>query len=220
MLLVRWIGGMAFGVVRRGSRYGMRSLLLATSLCCVAMGTWAIYVQPYRDQAASLAKVNELGGLSTIVAARGPAWHRWLVETMVGSKQFVHVDRVDLRRCKVRAADLPSLGGLRFLRTLYLDRAEVTDANIVVVARMAELQELSLTYTSLTDDGLAAVAKLPKLRSLHMTGVPITDDSVDSLARTATLEAIYVRWTRITSHGASKLAAILPNCRVYHHEIQ
>jgi Leucine Rich repeat len=220
MSLIRWIVAKVFGVARRGSRFGMRSLLLATSLCCVAMGTWAIYVQPYRDQAASLAKVSELGGLSSSVAARGPAWQRWLVETMVGPKQFVQVDRVDLRRCKVRAADLPSLGGLRFLRTLYLDRAEVTDAGVVVVARMAELQELSLTYTPLTDDGLAAVATLPKLRSLHMTGVPITDDSVESLARATTLEAIYLRWTRITSHGASKLAALLPNCRVYHHEIQ
>jgi hypothetical protein len=220
MSRLRWIGALPYSAIRRGSRFGMRSLLLATSLCCVAMGVWTVYVQPYRDQAASLAKVSELGGLASSVGAPGPGWHRWLVETMVGPNQFVHVNRLDLRGRRVRASDVQSLNGLRFMRTLYLDRAEVTDSNVAVLGRMNELQELSLTYTQITDGGLATIVKLPKLRSLHLTGVPISDASVESLAQASLLEAVYLRWSGVTSQGAQRLAAALPKCRVHHHQIQ
>jgi hypothetical protein len=184
------------------------------------MGAWTVYVQPFRAQAASLAKVGDLGGSTSGVTAHGPGWHRWLVETMVGRDQFIHIERADLRTCRVTAADVPSLAGLPFLKALHLDRAEVTDANVAALTRMTELQELSLTYTRISDDGLAQIVRLPNLRTLHLTGVPISDKSVNTLATAEALQELYVRWTKITAKGAGALQHALPNCLVHHHEIQ
>lgn len=220
MPLFHSMGAFASGLFRRGSRFGMRTLLIIMSLCCVAMGAWTIYVQPFRAQAASLAKVGDLGGSTSGVAASGPVWHRWLIEAMVGKEQFVHVERADLRNCRVSAADVPLLAGLKFLKTLHLDRAEVTDENIAALTRMTNLRELSLTYTRISDEGLAQIARLPNLRTLHLTGVPISDASLKPLAAAAELRELYVRWTRITADGANKLQKALPNCMVHHHEIQ
>ncbi|MBA3481520.1 MAG: hypothetical protein H0T51_06870 [Pirellulales bacterium] len=220
MPIIRSTGEKAIGVLRRGSRFGMRTLLLATSVVCIAMGAWTIYVQPFRAQAASRARVGDLGGKTSAVTATGPDWHRWLVETMVGSDQFIHVDRADLRGCRVSAADVPPIAGLRYLKTLYLDRAEVTDENIAALARMSELEELSLTYTSISDEGLARIAALPSLRTLHLTGIPITDASLGSLAHAPWLREIYIRWTKVTPDGVERLRRALPNCQIHHHVIQ
>lgn len=220
MPIFRSAGEQAIGVLRRGSRFGMRTLLLVTTLVCVAMGAWTIYVQPFRAQAASRVQVSDLGGTTSALTAPGPNWHRWLVETMVGPEQFIHVARADLRGCRVSSADVPPIAGLRYLKTLYLDRAEVTDENIAALASMSELEELSLTYTSVSDKGLARIATLPSLRTLHLTGVPITDASLDSLAHAPWLREIYIRWTKVTPEGVERLQRALPNCQLHHHVIQ
>ena len=70
------------------------------------------------------------------------------------------------------AWQLGLIAGLRYLKTLYLDRAEVTDENIAALARMSELEELSLTYTSVSDEGLARFGKVvSKVPAHRMTDV-------------------------------------------------
>lgn len=210
----------ARGLRRRLARFSMRTLLVLMSVCCVAMGAWTVYVQPYRAQSASLAHVLELGGTVQSVSANGPAWQRPLVESMVGSKQFIHVEKVDFRGLRVSAADVSALSGLRYLKSLYLDRAEVNDGNIGALAAMTALEDLSLVYTQISDSGLSRLAGLTKLRTLYLTGVPITDASVPTLAARPSLRELYIRWTKISSDGALRLVESLPECAVHHHEIQ
>lgn len=206
--------------VRRPFRFSIRSFLVFTALCCLALGAWSLYVQPYRDQAVSLSRLADLGGTTTSVGAAGPAWQRWLVQAFVGSQGFVEVRTADLRGRKITAADVQSLSGLIFLESLRLDRAELNDENVAAIARMSDLTELSLTYTKLSDEGLRDLIRLPKLEKLHLTGVPVTDDGVALLASMSSINELFIRWTKITNDGAERLRASLPNCRIHHHEVQ
>jgi hypothetical protein len=198
----------------------MRTLLVLMSICCVAMGTWSVYVQPFRDQAASLAKVAELGGTTTSVSANGPDWQRRLVETILGKDQFINVQTADLRNCRVNAADVETLAGLRYLKSFLLDRAEVNDSNVAVLKVMSPLEELSLTYTQVSDDGLRQLTQLANLHTLHLTGAPITDASVEELSAMLSLRELYIRWTKISPDGVARLRQALPACAIHHHVLR
>jgi hypothetical protein len=198
----------------------MRTLLAFMTAVAVAMAVWSAYVQPFRAQRDALTKIAALGGQSSSVAASGPNWQKWLVETMVGSNQFVHVVTADLRHSRVTSADVSTLAGLKFLKVLYLDRAEVTDSNVSALSQMSDLETLSLTYTRLTDEGLAQLVRLRKLRVVYLTGVPITDKAVNTLSSMSMLQELYIRWTRISTSGALRLRKKLTSCAVHHHEIR
>ena len=202
----------------RPLRFSIRSFLVFTALCCLALGAWSLYVQPYRDQAASLTRLSDLGGTTSTVGAAGPPWQRWLVELFVGPQGFVEVRTADLRGRKIAAEDVQSLSGLSYFQSLRIDRVEVNDENIAAIARMSNLKELSMTYTKIGDDGLREVTRLPKLEKLHLTGVPVTDKGVAILASMPAVSELFIRWTMITNDGAERLRALLPNCRVHHHE--
>ncbi|MCC6494290.1 MAG: hypothetical protein IT424_14860 [Pirellulales bacterium] len=203
----------------RASRFSLRSLLLLTVACCAVLGVWTVHVQPFRDQAASLKGVTEMGGTFETVRVDGPAWRRWIVQRMVGPDSYVHVRRVDLRGRTVSADGVSALAGLRFLENLYLDRAEVNDDAALALAPMQGLQELSLCYTGLSDQGLVRLGPMPHLRTLYLTGVPVSDASVDNLARHAELAEVYLRWTGFTASGVAELKARLPQCAVHHHQL-
>jgi hypothetical protein len=220
MAKLRPIMASTLRLVLRPLRFSIRSFLVFTAFCCLALGAWSLYVQPYRDQAVSLLRLGEMGGTTTSVGAAGPHWQRWLVEAFVGPQGFVEVRTADLRGRKIIAADVQSLSGLIFLESLRLDRAELNDQNIAAIARMSDLTELSLTYTKLSDEGLRDVIRLSKLEKLHLTGVPVTDDGVALLASMSSINELFIRWTKITNDGAERLRASLPNCRIHHHEVQ
>ena len=80
----------------RWKRFSLRTLFVFTTACCLLLGTWSAYVNPYRLQSRSLAEVNRLQGQSFIEPADGPAWQRWLVTALLGADSFVHVTTVDL----------------------------------------------------------------------------------------------------------------------------
>lgn len=218
MARLRRIAIAALRIMRRPLRFSIRTFLGFTAICCAVLGAWSLYVEPFRNQAVSLAKLDEMGGTSTTVGASGPAWQRWLVEAFVGPQGFVEVRTVDLRRSHVTAEDVKSLAGLIYLQSLRIDRSELNDENISAIGRMSDLTELSMTYTKLSDDGLRFISQLPKLEKLQLTGVPITDAGITQLASMVSINELFIRWTKITNSGAERLRQALPNCRVHHHE--
>ena len=66
---------------RRWTRFGLRLLLVAMCVSCLILGTWSVYVKPFRDQALAVKVVSELRGTMEAQGAAGPAWQRWLVTT-------------------------------------------------------------------------------------------------------------------------------------------
>ena len=65
------------------NRYSLRALFLLTTLCCVLLGLWSVYVEPFRRQARSIAAIQQYAAEVITEEADGPAWQRWLVTTML-----------------------------------------------------------------------------------------------------------------------------------------
>jgi hypothetical protein len=200
--------------------FSLRTLFILMTLCCLVVGTWSVYVNPYRMQLRSLATVYRLQGNAQKSNAEGSGWQRWLVKTSLGEDTFVYVTEVDLRGCQVDDAALRSLTGLAHVETLKLDLTQITDDGIGALRSMPLLKTLHLRHTKLSDPAAATLAALPRLETVYLTGTRLTDDAVSVLAERTTMTTIFIRWTKITNAGAARLAAALPRCAVHHHALE
>jgi hypothetical protein len=200
-------------------RFSLRTMFVLMTLCCLLVGTWSVYVSPYRNQLQSLAIVDRLQGNSAKLRASGPAWHRWLVTTFLGEEAFMYVTQVDLSGKKVDDNALQALSGLTHLEKLTLDYTQITDDGTAVLGSMPALQYLSLRYTHIADRSATNLAPLPALHSLILTGTKLTDAAVNELAKHDSLKELFIRWTIITNVGADRLQKALPNCAIYFHAL-
>ena len=200
-------------------RYSLRGLFVAMTLCCVLLGLWSAFVNPFRQQAESLAVLRRLSVEVRTYPAQGAAWQRWLVTTMLGDDAFVEVEGIELRGPRIDDAAIKELSGLRQLRSLTLEQTGVTDAGLSVLKSMHDLQDLTLSYSLVTDRGIEQLKSLPKLATLKLTGTKITDALVPELAKFPALQTLYLRFTRVTDEGVAKLRELAPNCTVFHHAL-
>jgi hypothetical protein len=82
---------------------------------------------------------------------------------------------------------------------LEMANPDVTDQTLVFIKDCKDLRELDLNRTQVGDDGLAVIAGLPKLEVLHMRGTKVTDAGFKKyLEPLATLKQIDFRDTGVT----------------------
>lgn len=205
--------------IRRGIRFSLRSLLLLMTACCLGLGVWTTYVQPYRNQAAALLLVSQCQGTASVEVDTGPNWHRWLVVSFLGEDKFVQVLAVDLRETNPSEELLRSLGNLRHLRNLYLDRTDMDDTLLRGLTPLKQLRTLSLRYTPITGQGVTSLVELPQLEALVLSGTKLSDADVSSLGKCTELRELYIRWTGMTISGVEQLREALPACEIHHHEL-
>jgi hypothetical protein len=203
----------------RAKRFSLRTLFALMTVSCIVLGLWSVYVNPFRRQAQSLAVVNRLQGDFEWEGADGPAWHRWLVTTLLGERAFVHVTKVDLSNRKVGDDELTALSGLIFVNEMRLEHTQVGDDGAAALSSMKELSSLSLSRTRITDGGLKSLASLPRVEQLALTGTKISNAAAYELAKLQSLRELYIRWTQVTAVGAQTIEELLPNCAVYYHEL-
>ncbi|GAB4111163.1 MAG: ribonuclease inhibitor [Acidobacteriota bacterium] len=68
------------------------------------------------------------------------------------------------------------------LQRLWLDRSNVSSADLAVVRRLAHLSYLNLYGTAVTDKGLEPLAELPKLSNLYLWQTLVTGPGIQALA--------------------------------------
>src|SRR5262245_3292481 len=85
------------------------------------------------------------------------------------------VTEVILSDTAVGAAGLKAVARLKGLKTLELNRTQVTDEDISLLRGCANLTNLDLNWTKVTDAGLKDIAALPRLTRLALTGTKVTD---------------------------------------------
>jgi Leucine Rich repeat len=200
-------------------RFSLRMLFVLMSICCLLLGLWSVYIQPFRDQAQALAVVNKLQGEAILTSAPGPAWQRWLVTVMLGEERFIEATQVSLAGRPVDDETLRSLAGLIHVRDLNLDGTEISDNGMAALRSMKDLDSLSLRYTNISDRAIPTLSESPKLRELHLTGTRISDKAVETLAKLHSLRQLFIRWTRISDNGAQQLRQRMANCRIHHHAL-
>jgi hypothetical protein len=147
---------------------------------------------------------------------------------------------LNLYRTSVGDAGLQALSVLPRLAHLPLGETGVTDAGLVHVATMKSLRYLGLRATNVTDAGIHHVSALTDLRGLHLGETTVTDAGVRKLLKVTGLERLWLHDTRITDgsatvlgslgrlrelyvyrthltiDGARRIAAALPQCKVFY----
>lgn len=191
-------------------------MFVLTTVVCVGLGLWSVYLQPFRTQTMSVAALNKYHANYTTMPADGPAWQRWLVTRVLGEEAFVRVDGVELSDTRFDDQAAKALVGLSSLRRLNLERTQVSDAGLASIAALARLEALSLAYTRVTDRGVPILRALPKLAELKLTGTEVSDASVAELTQLPAIKSLYARWTQISEAGASQFRELAPNCELHH----
>jgi internalin A len=113
-------------------------------------------------------------------------------------------------------AILRRLAELDNLRSLSLNRSEVTDAGLVQLGRLRKLTKLELAGTKVTDAGLARLKAFPELASLTLGGSGFTDAGLKHLRELAALRELWLSQdTEFTDKGIAQLRTARPRLRVY-----
>jgi hypothetical protein len=209
---------------RWGLRFSMRSLLIAVTIFCVALG-WRL--NRARQQREAIKAIKEAGGwvyydyqnYDTKTGTfhleaqpweperlRGPVgidfWH-----DVIGVNMSYHAEggkRWDNKQPAVNiSGHLEHLPRLRFLA---LTEHSVDDAGMRYVSELKELEDLIYwDATEITDVGAAQLRRMPRLRHLYLEASEIGDAGLQTLARLEGLEELILQGNNITDEGLTSL---------------
>ncbi len=109
---------------------------------------------------------------------------------------------------KFLAESVASLMKLRNLQSLSLDRAPVTDADVVHLKGLTDLEHLDLSHTLVTDHGLVHLQALAQLRTLRVNQTDITDAGLECLQAFASLEELSLAESKVSDEALVHVTAL------------
>lgn len=206
------------------TRFGLRTLLVATTIFSVWLG---LYVHRVRRQKAAVAAIRDYGGWVHYDFQEAPAGSLkfdvqvapnlpvWLVNAL-GEDFFYDVLEVNLvysydsgqreDNINVSGDVLEKLVALPEVRQLLICKGQATDEGLKYVATLRKLESLYMWGPSeITDAGVAHLAGLPKLTKLHLSKSRVSDESLKTLGRLPSLEKMTVQGNKFTDAGLAYL---------------
>jgi hypothetical protein len=208
---------------RWGLRFSMRSLLIAVTVFCVALG-WRLHRA--KQQSEAVEAIKDAGGwvyydyqkydpntgeFDAQAQPWEPAWLRGSVgidfwHDAIGLNMQEGNTRWEHEQTPVNiSAHLAHLPRLKFLA---LTKHTVDDAGMHYVSGLKELEELFYwDALGITDVGATHLRGMPRLRYLFMEATDIGDAGLQSLAKLEGLEALVLpQGNNITDEGLASLA--------------
>ncbi len=95
-----------------------------------------------------------------------------------------------------------------------LNGTDVSDSDLVHLAKIPRIRYLRLARTNVTDKGMEAVRDLSYLESLDISGTQVSDDGLMLLSEMPSLRVIDVAATGVTSDGIARFKKFAPRCVV------
>ena len=123
------------------------------------------------------------------------------VVTKSGQRGAVKAIRLDGDRVTDAALEPIKDIDPRFLTSLSLVNARVSDEGMVHLEGLTNLLELDLTNAQITDHGLTRLREFENLRSLNLSGCQITDAGLAHCMELKNLNALYLNHTQVTGAG-------------------
>jgi hypothetical protein len=164
---------------------------------------------------AQFARIRKLDGLLIDRPVHGPTGAKPSADSIAKLATCRQLTLLSLDRCDVNDHTVEILArGLPQLKELFLRKTKVTDASLPFLRAMERLEVLALDETAVSSDGLTKLAGHPALKELWLTGTTITDDVIPFLARLPKLEKIWLSDTHVTAEGAALLRSASPHVRV------
>jgi hypothetical protein len=205
---------------RRMLRYSLRSLLVAVTVLCVALGFWVNGAQRQRQAVADITAAGgvvrydfEYHGQATWRAVDGELpGPDWLCR-LLGVDLF---DNVTYAELTYDATDdtVAHVGGLERLQELHLGNSQVGDAGVAHLSGLTRLEVLWLYDTQVTDTGLALLRDLRSLQVLELDGAQVSDAGLEHLTGLNRLQVLSLEDTQVTDAGVQRLQQALPGCTI------
>lgn len=211
-----------FVIWARGlTRFRLRTLLLAITLICVALG---VHVRRKRFDHFVAEQIRPFGGHIfydyQVDAAENPRPSapspvpRWLAK-FVGDDFFSRPAWLSLGSDEADDATFELIGQSTSLRVVMLDCRCVTATGIAHLAALSKLRFLDLSRTPVDDDTVTIVVGMKYLRLLRLGYTRITDRAVGELRHCTNLRYLEMQHTAITRAGYESLKVALPACTIY-----
>jgi hypothetical protein len=167
-------------------RFRLRTLLIVTTLLCLALGLLlreAIDYKRRKDGAAAL--VASLGGtIQRVGWSLEPSnGSNWLSRIVLDVEHQESLWAVDLSGTAVSKADLATLAKCDWIRVLSLANTKTGDADLAPLTRLAKLRQLDISRTAVGDAGLPQLKKLRRLVELKTEGSKVTYAGLAELDR-------------------------------------
>jgi hypothetical protein len=172
-------------------RFGMRAMLVLTTIVCVGVA-WR--VSQYQARKQLIANIRAAGGTFG-VAISGP---RWLRDQVGDDEYFYEPVRISFGPM----TGLPPADGIQLNAVLSGCRS------------LNRLEVLDLRGSSINDESLAIIAELPTVRILRLSNTKVTDAGLEHLRELPRLEFIWIGGTEITNSAIGRFKAVRPGCKI------
>lgn len=129
-------------------------------------------------------------------------------------KELPHLHKLALGKSSLSVASTKAIAECAQLRTLYVARSGLTDAELEPLKALKLLEALDAGENpQITDKGMATVKQLERLRALELGRTAITDAGLFELQGLDGLRKLSVFDTKVTEAAAQKFVDVMPNLR-------
>jgi len=195
---------------RRWLRFSLASLLIVTTVLCIAL---AVLFNRVRRQRSAVEAFRAAGGKVDYDYSfefgsgvrEPPPGSTWL-RPIVGDEMFQRPAFVWLRGERITDALLiEHLGGVWPTEFLSIASPRATDAAMDEVAALRELKTLYINCPEITDAGFQKLNRLKKLTTLSITSQRMTDAAMTDLASLPEVSLLELHCPLLTPAGVRKL---------------
>jgi hypothetical protein len=206
-------------IPHRCRRFTLRALLIAVTVLCICFGWPGLRIHQAEIQHQSIDGLLQgpsspgCFGYSYQYSDDGmdarirPAIPGWILH-ITGPDFFYDCVYINLNGAGAKAAQFQHLEGLKRLKYLGLDNAEITKQMTETICGMRELEGLSMQFCDLTDEKLRGFAGLKALKSLQLTYNNIGDEALKYLGDLGNLHSLRLQHNRVADSGLPRLARL------------
>ena len=115
-------------------------------------------------------------------------------------------DRIEITQTVISDDELAQVRELHALKTLILDRGNVSDAGLVHLSTNTTLEHLRLRESAVGDQGVAALKGLGQLRILNLPDAAFSDEGLRRICQFPSLELLRFGSSRVSDEGMGYLA--------------
>jgi len=168
---------------RRWYQFSLKTLMMMMVLLCLGPDGYVAFEQnKVHRQKEAVEAIEKLGGV--VEYGRNLSTRPAILRQILGDDTIGMVESVDFwNPAQVTDTDLVHLARLQRLETLHLNNSQVTDVGLKHLASLRDLSILYLDDTQITDAGLVHLTDLKGLRFLNLYRTQVTDAGVAELRK-------------------------------------
>ena len=202
-------------------RFGIRALLVATTLVAIPLAIYAYDMSMAARQIAIVKHLRANGGSVIRYEWEHDAnWNKgertypaWM-KRFLGEDGLYAVNTLFLESKKEPDELLIQASGLRRLRMLKLPGCNITVDSLQPLVKLHFLEWLDLFMTPADDECVRTISQIKSLKILDLRNTRITDACIDDILTLPNLTELLIVDTSLSDVGIERLRTSLPRCKL------